>query len=176
VVIVAATTLVRRGRLLPVVAYSVVGFAVLVIAGCEIAIAPLSEDGGETGWGLALVALVIAPFAIRMMRRYAQGCTAAGVSLWRPVQAARIPPISGAKGLRVLHIHLGLWTPVLLIIQIGTSAVLLSLSALSTLATPPFVPDWFTKPFEVAYARVRHDMHDRIGRWVSRKPGSVRGV
>jgi hypothetical protein len=164
VVVVASTTLVRRGRLLPVVAYSVVGFVVLGVAGCEIAIAPLSEGGQQSGWGLVLLALMMAPFAIRMLRRYVQGCTAAGVSLWRPVQAARTPPISGAKGLRVLHIHLGLWTPVLLIIQIGTSAVLLSFSALSTMATPVFVPDWFTRPFVVAYARVRHDMHDRIGR------------
>lgn len=164
VVVIASTTLVRRGHLLPVIAYSIVGFGVLAVAGCEIAIAPLSDGGRQSGWGLALLALMMAPFAIRMMRRYAQGCTAAGVSLWRPVEAARTPPISGAKGQRLLHIHLGLWTPVLLIIQIGTSAVLLCLSALSSLATPPFVPDWLTKPFEVAYARVRHDMHDRIGR------------
>ena len=158
------TALIRRGQLLPAGAYVLAGVVAAIAAVCEPFIAVPHAAGSGTQWDGACLALFMAIPAVMMNRRFARRCAAAGVSPSRPVQAARIPPLSGVTGVRSLRVHLGWWAPVLLIIQIVTSAALLCLSGLNTILTPLPFGGWIGKVLDLAYGRTRHDLHDRIGR------------
>lgn len=163
-IVAVTTTLVRRGRLLPTRAYAISGVGAVVGAALLLFVAEPRHGGSGARGEVAVVVVLLAIPAVRMNRRYIRGCASAEVSLWCPVRAARIPPLTGVTTERHLRIHLGLWVPVLFLMQLLLSALLLSLAALNFVAGLPILSGRLDRLLEFIYARVRFDLHNTIGR------------